>query len=143
MNTTKKEYQPKTGAKCTCKKGIERDNCATCEGTGFVIDFKKIRQTIVEKRIQNLNNLQRMRGFKVETMQATDTKPNRIKVTDLRFSKSVVLNYGAKHNSLTDLLNEFFTDNEIKLCAQSWAENSDSIHLYGLYFTENFTSQIK
>lgn len=36
-------YQPKTGAKCSCKRGIQRDNCSTCEGTGYVIDFKMIR----------------------------------------------------------------------------------------------------
>jgi hypothetical protein len=37
-------YQPKTGAKCGCKRGIERDNCANCEGTGWVIDFRAIRE---------------------------------------------------------------------------------------------------
>jgi len=37
------EYQPKTGEKCHCKKGVERDNCADCEGTGWKIDFKAIR----------------------------------------------------------------------------------------------------
>lgn len=36
-------YQPKTGEKCSCKRGIERDNCPECEGTGEKIDFKKIR----------------------------------------------------------------------------------------------------
>lgn len=36
-------YQPKTGAKCSCKKGIQRDNCPSCEGTGWIIDFKQIR----------------------------------------------------------------------------------------------------
>jgi hypothetical protein len=35
-------YQPKTGQKCTCKRGIERDNCPACEGTGMMIDFKAI-----------------------------------------------------------------------------------------------------
>lgn len=35
-------YQPKTGAKCSCKRGVERDNCPTCEGTGWVIDFHLI-----------------------------------------------------------------------------------------------------
>lgn len=35
-------YQPKTGARCSCKRGISRDNCPTCEGTGWVIDFRKI-----------------------------------------------------------------------------------------------------
>lgn len=36
-------YQPKTGEKCSCKRGVERDNCARCEGTGWVIDFAAIR----------------------------------------------------------------------------------------------------
>lgn len=36
-------YQPKTGAKCGCKRGQERDNCAACEGTGYAIDFAAIR----------------------------------------------------------------------------------------------------
>lgn len=37
------ENQPTTGARCGCKPGIQRDNCANCEGTGWVIDFAKIR----------------------------------------------------------------------------------------------------
>lgn len=36
-------YQPKTGARCSCKRGVWRDNCPTCEGTGWVIDFQAIR----------------------------------------------------------------------------------------------------
>ncbi len=39
------QYQPKTGAKCGCKRGHQRDNCPTCEGTGMVIDFASIRST--------------------------------------------------------------------------------------------------
>ena len=41
---TKREYQPKTGKQCDCKRGIQRDNCPKCEGTGWVIDFAKIRK---------------------------------------------------------------------------------------------------
>lgn len=37
-------YQPKTGARCSCKQGIQRDNCPNCEGTGWVIDFRLIRE---------------------------------------------------------------------------------------------------
>ncbi len=37
------EYQPKTGTKCSCKRGVQRDNCPACEGTGFCIDFAAIR----------------------------------------------------------------------------------------------------
>lgn len=36
-------YQPKTGERCSCKPGVERDNCPRCEGTGWVIDFAEIR----------------------------------------------------------------------------------------------------
>ena len=36
-------YQPITGARCTCKPGVHRSNCPDCEGTGWVIDFAKIR----------------------------------------------------------------------------------------------------
>lgn len=36
-------WQPKTGAKFGCRRGIARDNCPNCEGTGHVIDFAKIR----------------------------------------------------------------------------------------------------
>lgn len=43
-------YQPKTGVKCTCKRGIARDNCATCEGTGWVVDFAAIHRRRNEKK---------------------------------------------------------------------------------------------
>ena len=36
-------YQPKTGQPCGCKRGLERDNCPACEGTGMRIDFAAIR----------------------------------------------------------------------------------------------------
>jgi hypothetical protein len=39
----KAEYQPKTGQPCTCKPGVQRDNCPQCEGTGQRIDFAAIR----------------------------------------------------------------------------------------------------
>ena len=36
-------YQPKTGQPCSCRAGIQRDNCPQCEGTGQRIDFAAIR----------------------------------------------------------------------------------------------------
>lgn len=36
-------YRPKTGARCSCKPGLARDNCPACEGTGWRIDFAAIR----------------------------------------------------------------------------------------------------
>lgn len=47
--------QPKTGVKCSCRRGIERDNCPSCEGTGWVIDFAAIRARVkaeMTRRIQ-------------------------------------------------------------------------------------------
>lgn len=36
-------YQPKTGAACSCRPGVQRDNCSRCEGAGQVINFVAIR----------------------------------------------------------------------------------------------------
>jgi hypothetical protein len=36
-------YQPKTGAPCHCRRGVARDNCPDCEGTGQRINFAAIR----------------------------------------------------------------------------------------------------
>lgn len=41
--TTGPGYQPRTGQLCSCHPGIERDNCAACEGAGIKIDFAAIR----------------------------------------------------------------------------------------------------
>lgn len=43
MSGKTREYQPKTGAHCGCKRGVQRDNCPVCEGTGMVVDFAAIR----------------------------------------------------------------------------------------------------
>lgn len=43
-------YQPKTGARCTCRPGVHRDNCPTCEGTGWMIDFRAIRARNAARR---------------------------------------------------------------------------------------------
>lgn len=38
-----------TGQKCSCKRGIERDNCSNCEGTGKLIDFRAMRSRAQDK----------------------------------------------------------------------------------------------
>ncbi len=53
-----KHYRPKTGKQCRCERGVERDSCPLCEGTGWEIDFAEIRsQTestmIVDKLLEN------------------------------------------------------------------------------------------
>lgn len=41
-------YQPKTGERCSCRPGVERDNCPSCEGTGWRIDFRAIRERVID-----------------------------------------------------------------------------------------------
>jgi hypothetical protein len=47
-------YQPKTGTPCTCKRGVMRDNCSACEGTGWVVDFRAIRALPVGKETKHV-----------------------------------------------------------------------------------------
>jgi hypothetical protein len=56
---------PKTGEKCGCKVGVQRDNCPRCEGTGEVIDFAAIRA----KRKVSLDPLRAVKfdGYTLET----------------------------------------------------------------------------
>jgi hypothetical protein len=44
LSSKEAEYQPKTGQPCTCRPGVQRDNCPQCEGTGQRIDFAAIRK---------------------------------------------------------------------------------------------------
>lgn len=41
-------YTPLTGQACGCKRGIQRDNCPNCEGTGKAIDFRAIHARRLE-----------------------------------------------------------------------------------------------
>ena len=52
MKTTT-QYQPKTGEPCFCRPGMQRDNCPTCEGTGWRVDFKAIRERALRKDTDN------------------------------------------------------------------------------------------
>lgn len=49
-------YQPKTGARCGCRRGVQRDNCPACEGTGWLIDFAAIRRRAASKPGQEKGN---------------------------------------------------------------------------------------
>lgn len=53
-------YQPKTGASCSCKPGVQRDNCPHCEGTGHVVDSAIERgesEAIAETPTREFKNL--------------------------------------------------------------------------------------
>jgi hypothetical protein len=40
---------PYTGERCGCKRGIERDNCPQCEGSGKRVDFARIHRERAER----------------------------------------------------------------------------------------------
>jgi len=83
------------------------------------------------------------RGFKVETMQPTNTQPARVKITDLRFAKVVILNYSAHSpDNSKDLSISFLESKGIEITGQTWHEDKNGIHQYSIYLTENFTNQI-
>lgn len=49
---------PKTGARCTCKPGMHRDNCPACEGSGWAIDFAaihaRVRAAVYQRELHTL-----------------------------------------------------------------------------------------
>lgn len=50
-------YQPKTGERCHCKRGIQRDNCPDCEGTGWRVDFRAIRERSLALKVESASCL--------------------------------------------------------------------------------------
>ena len=87
--------------------------------------------------------MENLRAFKVETIPATNHLPVRVKITDLRYAKSVIINYSAgsadnEKELVIDCLNMF----NINIIAQAWSENKSGQHQYSLYLTDNFTSKI-
>ncbi len=83
--------------------------------------------------------MENLRAFRVTTLPATNSKPVRVKVQDLRYDKSIILKYSAKSASnekalVIDHLNSL----GIEITAQAWSENKDSQHQYSIYLTNNF-----
>jgi|GEM_PF-3965132 len=51
-----KPYTPRTGQRCSCKRGMQRDNCPACEGSGLVIDFAAIHRRREAAKTQGASN---------------------------------------------------------------------------------------
>jgi len=87
--------------------------------------------------------MKNLRAFKVEAIYATDTKPARIKITDLRFSKTVTINYGGgTASNIHDRSIEHLNSLGIEIDSQAWSENAQGQHQYTILLTSNFTTQI-
>lgn len=87
--------------------------------------------------------MKNLRAFKVETIPATNTKPERIKLTDLRFSKSVTLSYGVTTASTADKRAiEYLNERGIAIDSQAWSENAQGQHQFTLLLTTDFNNQL-
>jgi len=66
-------WSPKTGASCSCRRGVERDNCPRCEGSGQVINFKAIHaaREAKNKTVQKEDYLTR---FNAAFLEFVDTQ---------------------------------------------------------------------
>lgn len=88
--------------------------------------------------------MKNLRAFKITTLQATDTKPVRLKITDLRFDKSVIIGYSAGSASdANGRVREYLKENGIEITFQAWHEINGNQHSYTLLLTDNFTTNIK
>lgn len=87
--------------------------------------------------------MKNLRAFKIETIQATNTKPERIKLTDLRFSNSVTLNYGATAHTPISRSIEYLNEKGIFIDSQAWSENKQGQHQFTILLTTDFTKQLQ
>ena len=90
-----------------------------------------------------MNTIQNFRGFKVETMPATNTNPERIKITDLRFNTVVKIGYTAAGASgQIERTREYLQGLGILVTAQTWCEINGQ-HQYTILLSTNFNNQLK
>ena len=83
-----------------------------------------------------------LRAFKAVSIPATDTKPNRIKITDLRFNQSIICGYSAEGASeFTARVEEILTKYNIPVLHKAWSEGLTQN--YSLFLTNNFTNKLK
>ena len=83
------------------------------------------------------------RGFKIETIPATNTKPERIKITDLRFNAVVKIGYTAEGaRDQKDRATEYLESLGIPVTAQTWCEVNGQ-HQYTILLSTNFNNELK
>ena len=61
-----------------------------------------------------MNNLKNMRCFEIKYFWPTNTKGSRVKIKDLRFNKSKIINYDYKYNNIYDTANDYLNKIWIK-----------------------------
>lgn len=83
--------------------------------------------------------MQNLRMFEVKYLGPTNTRGSRVKITDTRFQKSVILSKSYKFDDVLEQAKEFLESKGIKLVSRTWDERTKNDYL----MTDNFVSQIK
>lgn len=81
--------------------------------------------------------LPNLRAFEIKYQGPTNHRGSRVKITDLRFNKSVTISYQYKYDNTFDQAVDFLKTKEIEIISK--AEGKECYIL----LTNNFTNQIK
>jgi hypothetical protein len=120
--TMKTQYQPKTGQKCGCKRGVQRDNCPACEGTGMRIDFAAIRARTQSPHAALIASMD-SGEYDTEAMQIDDRNRH--------FSPDAIEDYRHENIVIASLQNGQFTQAK-KQCASFGLEYAEMRQSAGL-----------
>lgn len=84
-----------------------------------------------------------LRGFKAVNLPASDSKPERVRLTDLRNNKTIIINYSAESpTTQSDLVEWYLLKLHIELVYHTWNEKNN-IYQYSIYLTPNFTIKLR
>lgn len=87
--------------------------------------------------------MENLRAFKVTTLPATNHKPTRMRITDLRYDESTIVHYSAEGSSEeTARATEFLAEKGIIIKHKAWREIKGKFHDCTLLLTENFDKRI-
>lgn len=78
----------------------------------------------------------RFRAFQVSCVPATNTRPTRVKIKDLRHEKQIVLSYGFEHSNMEDLALDYLEKKGINISALAMGKNEFSL------LSEDFATQM-
>ena len=83
--------------------------------------------------------MQNLRMFEVKYLGPTNHRGSRVKITDTRFKKSVILSKSYNYDDILDQAKDFLKSKGIELVSRSWNESTGTDYL----LTNDFQTQIK
>lgn len=86
------------------------------------------------KKLSDISN--RFRAFKVSCVPATNTRPTRVKLQDLRHEKQIILSYGVDEKTMEELAINYLENKGIIISAFAMGKNELSL------LSEDFATQM-